>query len=108
MKRQDLILILNHHKRQHFLNRSIKSIKTDYGATRTTTENSIVFRNGWVASIVENTDHPEKNKKYSVFMFDYNGYFDWDILNEYRAYDGCFYCDTEEEICEALTIIERL
>lgn len=101
-------MIDNHFERQHFFNRSIDSVVNDYGETRTTKENSIVFRNGWVASIVENTDFPEKNKKYSVAMCDYNGYFNWNILNEYGADNGCFYCDTEEEICKALTVIERL
>ena len=95
-------------ERQHFLDRSVEFVINDYGKIRTTKENSIVFRNGWVASIVENTEHPEKNKKYSVAMCDYNGYFDWEILNQYGADNGCFYCDTEEEICKALTVIERL
>lgn len=101
-------MIKNHSERQHFLNRSVESVVNDYGEIRTTKENSIVFRNGWVASIVKNTKHHEKNKKYSVAMCDYNGHFDWDILNEYGADNGCFYCDTEEEICKALTVIERL
>lgn len=101
-------MIDKHTEKQHFINRSVKSVINDYGETRLTRENNIVFRNGWVASIVENTSHPEKNKKYSVAMCDYNGYFNWDILNWYGADEGCFYCDTEEEICDALTVIERL
>lgn len=94
--------------RKEFIQRAVPEVVNDYGETRKTRENSIIFPNGWVASIVENTQHPEKNAKYSVAMCDYNGYFDWSILNQYGADNGCFYCDNEDEICKALTIIEGL
>lgn len=41
-------------------------------------------------------------------MCDYNGYFDWDILNKYGAIDGCIYCDTELELLIACETIRRL
>lgn len=94
--------------RKEFIQRAVPEVVNDYGETRKTRENSIIFPNGWVASIVENTQHPEKNAKYSVAMCDYNGYFDWSILNQHGADNGCFYCDNEDEICKALTIIEGL
>lgn len=106
--------------REEFIKRAIPEITNDYGEVRKTKENSIIFHNGWVASIVPNRgvivygssgesrrEYPS-HKKYSVAICDYNGYFDWEILNQYGANRGCFYCDTEEEICEALSIIEKL
>lgn len=86
----------------------IKEVINDYGEHRHTRENSIVFPNGWVASIVPNVNHPDNDAKYSVAMCDYNGYFDWSILNEYGADNGCFYCNTEEEILNACEIIRKL
>lgn len=94
--------------REDFIQRAVPEVVNDYGEIRKTRENSIVFRNGWVASIVENREHPEKNAKCSVAMCDYNGYFDWKILNQYGADGGCFYCNTEDEICKVLSIIENL
>lgn len=95
-------------KKEEFIRRSIPEVVNDYGEVRRTRENSIVFPNGWVASIVENTQYPEKNAKYSVATCDYNGYFDWEILNKYGADGGCFYCNSEDEICNALAAIEGL
>ena len=98
----------------------IKEVINDYGEHRHTRERSIVFPNGWVASIVENDGvdvyHPDgkhtkeykSKKKYSVAMCDYNGYFDWSILNQYGAIDGRIYCDDELEIIVACEIIRRL
>ena len=83
----------------------VESVVNDYGETRCTRDNSIVFENGWVASIALNISRPEKNKRYSVAMCDYNGYFDWEILNKYGADGGCFYCDTEDEIIAACEVI---
>lgn len=94
--------------REEYIKRAVPKVINDYGETRETTQNSIVFPNGWVASIVENAQYPEKNAKYSVAMCDYNGYFDWEILNQYGADRGCFYCNTEDEICKVLSIIENL
>lgn len=98
----------------------IKEVINDYEEHRCTRERSIVFPNGWVASIVENVGvdvyHPDgrytkeikSDKKYSVAMCDYNGYFDWSILNQHGAIDGCLYCDDELEIIVACETIRRL
>lgn len=94
--------------REDFMERALPRVKTCYSSWRDTSRNSIIFKNGWVASIVKNQSHPEKNAKYSVAMCDYNGYFDWSILNKYGADEGCFYCNTEDEICNALAIIEGI
>ena len=61
--------------REEFIMRAVPEVINDYGETRRTSINSIVFSNGWVASIVENREHPEKNAKYSVAMCDKNGNF---------------------------------
>lgn len=98
----------------------LKEVVNDYNEHRQTKENSIVFSNGWVASIVRNNGidvyHPngehtkeyKSDKKYSVAMCDYNGYFDWVLLNQYGAIEGCIYCDTELEILIACETIRRL
>ena len=100
-------------------NFGISEVVNDYGEHRKTTETSIVFPNGWVASIVTNNGisvHTNEghytvfksNKKYSVAMCDYNGYFDWTILNQFGAIEGCLYCDTEDEIISACEIIRKI
>ena len=98
----------------------VKKVANDLGEYRQTSERSIVFPNGWVASIVENNGvdvyHPDgkhtkeykSNKKYSVAICDYNGFFNWSILNQYGAIDGCLYCDDELEIIMACETIRRL
>lgn len=86
----------------------IPKVVNDMHEVRRTSERSIVFPNGWVASIVDNTEHPERNAKYSVAMCDYNGYFDWKILNNHGAIDGCIYCNTEDEILNACEVIRNL
>ena len=98
----------------------VEEVKNDYGETRRTKEGSIVFPNGWVASIVENTGTTihtsdgkiqtvkESDKKYSVAMCDYNGYFDWSILDKYGASKGHFYCDNDAEIISACEVIRNL
>ena len=84
----------------------IREVIDDYGKHRRTREHSIVFPNGWVASIAA-YGHPEKGK-YSVAMCDYNGYFDWSILNSYGADNGVLFCNTELEIIIACETIRRL
>lgn len=98
----------------------IKEIINDYGESRKTNETSIIFKNGWVASIVKNNEvdiwHIDgtnkktfrSNKKYSVAICDYNGFFNWEILNNYGAIEGCIYCDTELDLLVACEIIRRL
>lgn len=85
----------------------VKEVINDIGEHRRTRKNSVVFPNGWVASIVWNTQHPGKGR-YSVAMCDYNGYFDWSILNEYWAEQGRFFCNTDLEIIIACETIRRL
>lgn len=85
----------------------IPEVINDFGERRTTKENSIVFPNGWVASIVkQNCD--AKYPQYSVAMCDYNGYFNWSILDKHGAFQGCFYCYTELDIIIACETIRRL
>lgn len=98
----------------------IEKVVNDMNEIRHTKPTSIAFPNGWVASIVENSGatvyHPDgtrteefrSDKKWSVAVCDYNGYFDWSILNQYGAIEGCLYCDTELEIIVACEIIRRL
>ncbi len=97
----------------------VEEVINSMGEHRRTTEKSIVFPNGWVASIAENngvkvfsvsgyrTEY-KSNKKYSVAMCDYNGYFAHSILNQYGATDGCIYCDDELEIIIACETIRRI
>lgn len=63
---------------------------------------SIPFSNGWKASI-----HIEEGK-YNVAVCDHNGYFDWNILKPFGLDNGTIDCNSEEELCKALTIIEAL
>lgn len=86
----------------------LKEVTNDYGEIRRTNGKSIIFENGWVASIVKNIRHTELNANYSVATCDYNGYFNWDVLNEHGAIDGCFYCNTDDEIINACEIIRNL
>ena len=86
----------------------LKEVKTSYGEIRKTNARAVVFENGWVADIVENLQYPKKQGKYSIAMCDYDGYFNWEILNEYGADDGCFYCNTDDEIINACEIIRKL
>lgn len=84
----------------------IEEIVNELGETRRTRPTSIVFPNGWIASIVKVID--KGHGKYSVAMCDYNGYFNWSILNAYGAVDGCIYCNTELDILIACETIRRL
>lgn len=98
----------------------VKEIVNSMGEHRKTRDSSIIFPNGWVASVIPNKgvtmydssgiskkEYPS-NKKYSIAMCDYNGYFDWSILNEYGAIRGCLYGDTELEVIIACETIRRL
>lgn len=98
----------------------LKKVINDFGEARTTKENSIVFPNGFVASIVENNGVTsigpggkksvefKSKKKYSIAMCDYNGYFNWNILDDFGGIEGCIYCDTELEIIIACETIRNL
>ena len=80
----------------------VPSVVNEMEETRYTKPNSIIFPNGWVASIITS------NQKYSVAMCDYNGWFDWTILNKYGADKGTIICATELEIIIACETIRRL
>lgn len=82
----------------------VKEIENDYGEHRCTREGRIIFPNGKIASIVED----EKTGKYSVAVCDYNGFFDWEILNEFGATNGRICCDTEQEVIDACEIIRGM
>lgn len=86
---------------QDFVNKGITVIN-EMGEVRKTDNSSIVFPNGWVASIVKKED------KYSVAVCDYEGYFNWNILKPFGEGSGTIICKDESEICRALTIIELL
>ena len=94
-------------KIQDFVNKGINVVNS-MGEKRITKDNSIVFPNGWVASIVKKENWNDLKSNYSVAVCDYNGYFNWDILNSFGAVDGKFSCYTENEVCDALVIIENL
>jgi alpha-glucosidase (family GH31 glycosyl hydrolase) len=92
------------------MNEIVQSKITDTGA-------QILFPNFWKASIVFNKpknggfivkDQNGKERSFSIAMCDYNGYFDWEILNKYGADHGCIYADTELELIVALETIRRL
>ena len=94
------------------------SVMNNMGELRTTKENSICFPNGWVASIIDynkfdNNSRPERKKRFSVAVCDYDGYFNWEILipfgagKEYGNGYGVFLTDDEEEVCKILSIIEQ-
>jgi len=86
----------------------IDRIVNDYDEERTTNVHRIIFPNKWCASIVENVTYPEKDADYSVALVDWNGNFDWDVLDKYGADEGCFYCNTESEIIDACEVIRGL
>lgn len=84
----------------------LSEVTNDMGECRKTRpNNSIVFRNGWVASIIPTHD---TRFEYSVAMCDYNGYFNWSILNNYGAHNGHFTCESELDIIIACETIRRL
>lgn len=100
---------------------SVPSVVNDMGEQRKTRIDdngvtaSIIFPNGWVASVVhERDDKYEPTSKYSVAICDYNGYFDWDILIPFGAgteHDnkyGSVTCDTENDVCDILNVIRML
>lgn len=85
----------------------VKSIVDGCGAYIQTNEQRIIFSNGWIACISKNIGNLS-NKKYSVAMCDYDGCFNWSILNQHGGIDGCIYCDDELEIIIACETIRML
>lgn len=92
----------------NFVAEGIPEVINDYGEHRKTSRGSIVFPNGWVASIASKKDHPNMNSKYSVATCDYNGYFDWNVLKPFGEDNGTIHCETEEEVANAIFIISQL
>lgn len=90
---------------EEFVTNGLNGVVNDMGETRNTTKNSIVFPNGWVASIVRSS---KDNHNWSMAICDYNGYFDWNKLTPFGATRGCILCDTEEEVAKALAVVEAL
>lgn len=78
-----------------------------YGRYLYTSENNIVFPNGWVAWVIPNYN-PSKDAKYSISVCDYRESFNPFILNEYGAENGYFYCNTVKEVINACEIIRKL
>jgi hypothetical protein len=99
-----------------FVARGLNNVINDTGEVRNTTNSSIVFPNGWVASILDKNIEPylKQTKRYSVAVCDYEGYFDWDALIPFGAQKeveegyGCFATDDEDEVCRILSAIENL
>ena len=91
------------------LKNKIRFDKISYGETRKINNMSITFSNGWVALIAENHMYPAKGSKYAIAIRNYyTGLFNFDILNEYGANDGCFYCNTDDEVINVCEIIRKL
>lgn len=89
-----------------YIVKGVPMVVNDMGEKRYTREGSIIFPNGWVASIVRPISTPEK---YSIAICDYNGYFNWNTLDKYYTTDrGTVVCDTEEEVCNVLEYIKNL
>ena len=84
-----------------FVSRGV-TVTNNMGEIRRTSDSSIVFDNGWVASIIKNEEG------YSVATCDYNGYFDWNVLEPLRKGSGAILCETEDEVCKVLEFIELL
>lgn len=78
------------------------TVTNSMGEIRKTREGSIVFPNGWVGSIVKQYDY------YSVAACDWDGYFNWEVLKPFGSCNGTIICKTEEDICNALSIIKSL
>lgn len=85
---------------------AIPKVINEYGEVRRSNDHSLVFSNGYVASIV----HPQDNSaKYSVAICDYAGYFWWNTLNQFpRNVYGAILCDTEDEVADVVEYIAAL
>lgn len=99
---------------QNFIDNGL-TVRNGMDEIRKTSERSIVFPNGWCASIalVDHdirsewaNEHP--NAKYSVAVCDWDGYFDWEMLRPFGDPHGMIPCDTDEDVCMALTIIQAI
>lgn len=101
-----------------FVERGLNGVVNDYGETLHTVyddsyRTSIVFSNGYKASIINKGIDKDLNTIYSVAVCDWNGYFDWEVLQRFGAEKGkenhgCVITTDEDEICRVLTVIEAL
>jgi len=95
-------------KIQDYVNKGLNGIVNQMGEIRNTEQSqygySIVFPNGYVASIIN------KEFYYSIAVCDYEGYFNCKILDKFNESDegGAVYCYTEDEVCNVLEFIEGL
>lgn len=85
----------------------VEKVETSHGEIRYTRYSSIVFPNGWVASICNNHFNPKKGK-YSIAICDYDGYFDSKVLIMHGYKDGVIYCNSDKAIIRALDWIRNL
>lgn len=75
-----------------------------FGKLRETKNNSIVFKNDRVASIIRHSE-----TEYSVATCNYDGYFDWEVLKSLKGCKGgVVFCKNEEEVCKVLEFIKNL
>jgi len=85
---------------QDFVNKNNITILTSMGEERKTTDNFIIFPNGWIASIVK------KENGYTIAVCDYDIYFDWNILKHLGGEKGVIFCETEDEVSDILSKIK--
>lgn len=85
----------------------LDKVEDDYGNVVYATSSHIIFPNFCCSSILAKKNDDGEITHYSVAMCDWNGYFDWDIMNEYGATDGTFKCYTEDDVIEACEIIRN-
>lgn len=85
----------------------LDKVEDDYGDVVYATSSHVIFPNFFCASIIAKKNDDGEITHYSVAMCDWNGYFDWDIMNEYGATDGTFKCYTEDDVIEACEIIRH-
>lgn len=89
-----------------YVKSGVPMVRNNMGEKRYTRDESIIFPNGWVASVIRPFCDPET---YSVAVCNYDGYFDWDILSsEFETDRGSVTCNTEDEVCKVLEFIKRL
>lgn len=82
----------------------LNGVRSKNGRVRYSGRHSIVFQNGYVASILNLT-----SGGYSVAACDWDGYFYWDVFpEEDRSTYGGRLCNTEKDVCTALDVISKL
>ena len=94
---------------------ALREVINSMDERRVTDKESIIFPNGYVASICYNSKNINAKKddtSCTVATCDYDGYFNWDILNQFGndqyVSSGIFHCKTELDLLIALESIRRL